>query len=152
MIGQSTARRGGPARRRGGRTPGVRFALPADMSDARTRLGEIGEDLAVEELQRRGYAVLARRYRRRGGEIDIVAVDGPTIVFVEVKARDGNRFGTAAEAVTLVKRRRLMAAARDYVTRHRCQDRPCRFDVVAIELENEVAGIEVFRNAFDVAG
>jgi putative endonuclease len=122
------------------------------MGNARTRLGEIGEDLAVRELQQRGYAVLARRYRRRGGEIDIVATDGPTVVFVEVKARDGRSFGAGFEAVTSLKRQRLVATARDFVARHQLHDRPCRFDVVAIQLVNEGAEIEVIRNAFDATG
>ena len=63
------------------------------MSRSRQTLGKIGEDLACHELERRGYAILARRYRRRGGELDIVARDGETIVFVEVKAREGREFG-----------------------------------------------------------
>ena len=77
------------------------------MSQARIALGKTGEDLACAELEKRGYAILARRYRRRGGEIDIVARDGATLVFVEVKARDGRAFGEAAEAVTAFKRRRI---------------------------------------------
>ena len=59
------------------------------MSLERVARGKIGEDLACRELERRGYAILARRYRSRVGEIDIVASDGPTLVFVEVKTRDG---------------------------------------------------------------
>src|SRR6185295_16624585 len=63
------------------------------MTHARIALGKTGEDLACRELTRRGYAILARRYRRRRGEIDIIARDGPTIVFVEVKARESHEFG-----------------------------------------------------------
>jgi len=122
------------------------------MSGERLRLGEIGEDLAVQELERLGYAVVARRYRRRYGEIDIVAVDGPTIVFVEVKARDGLQFGPAAEAVTAIKRRRLVATARDFLLRHRLEARPCRFDVVAVHVGADGPEFQVFRNAFDAAG
>lgn len=122
------------------------------MRSARIRLGEIGEDLAVQELERHGYAVLARRYRRRGGEIDIVARDGATVVFVEVKARDGCAFGEAAEAVTALKRRRLVATARDFLMRHRLHDRPCRFDVVAVSLDDEEPRIQLFRNAFGATG
>ena len=70
------------------------------MTMQRQALGKTGEDLAVEELERRGYAILARRYRTRHGEIDIVARDGETTVFVEVKARADAECGTAAEAVT----------------------------------------------------
>jgi putative endonuclease len=119
------------------------------MSRARVILGKTGEDLACAELERRGYAILARRYRRRGGEIDIVSRDGETIVFVEVKARDGRAFGEAAEAVTGVKRRRMTQIALDYMTRHRLSNRPCRFDVVSIHFDSGRAEIEVFQNAFD---
>ncbi len=70
------------------------------MTLQRQELGKSGEDLAVAELERRGYAILARRYRTRHGEIDVVARDGETTVFVEVKARTTGEFGTAAEAVT----------------------------------------------------
>lgn len=122
------------------------------MGNARTRLGEIGEELAVRELEQRGYAVLARRYRRRSGEIDIVATDGPTVVFVEVKARDGRAFGGGLDAVTAVKRQRLIATARDFLARQGWHDRPCRFDVVAIDLVDEVTRIAVIRNAFDATG
>ena len=119
------------------------------MTQARIALGKTGEDLACRELERRGYAILARRYRRRRGEIDIIARDGATVVFVEVKARDSLAFGEAAEAVTALKRHRITELAIDYVTRHRLTDCPCRFDVVSIQFEAGVPVIEVFQNAFD---
>ena len=115
----------------------------------RASLGKIGEDLACGELERRGYEILARRYRRRSGELDIVARDGATLVFVEVKARDGRAFGDGVEAVTLMKRRRMTRTAIDYVQRHRLGDRACRFDVVTVSLEAGAPSIEVFKNAFD---
>jgi putative endonuclease len=119
------------------------------VTRAGVRLGEIGEELAVQALERQGYAILARRYRRRGGEIDIVAVDGATVVFVEVKARDGSAFGGGSEAVTALKRHRLTATARDFLARHRLEARPCRFDVVAIDVSSGAPRLEVIRNAFD---
>jgi putative endonuclease len=119
------------------------------MSRARVILGKTGEDLACAELEKRGYAIIARRYRRRGGEIDIVARDGPTIVFAEVKAREGRAFGEAAEAVTAFKRRRITQLALDYMTRQRLSNCPCRFDVVSIHFDAGRPSIEVFQNAFD---
>ena len=119
------------------------------MSRARVVLGKIGEDLACRELERRGYAIVARRYRRRCGELDIVARDGATMVFVEVKARDGRLFGGAAEAITALKRRRITAIALDYLVRHHLSDCPCRFDVVSIHVEGDRPVIDVFQNAFD---
>ena len=121
------------------------------MTDTRVALGKIGEDLAVGELSRRGYQILARRYRRRGGELDIVAQDGPTIVFVEVKAREGLDFGSGGEAITALKRRRMAAVALDYLARHHLVERPCRFDVIAIDFKASEPTIEVYQNAFDVS-
>jgi len=118
------------------------------MTLARVALGKIGENLACRELERRGYAILARRYRRRGGELDIVARDGGTIVFVEVKARRGQDWGGGAEAVTPLKQRRMAQIAMDYLVRHRLAGHPCRFDVVSIDVGPGKPAIEVFRNAF----
>ena len=119
------------------------------MSRARVALGKTGEDLACRELERRGYAIVARRYRRRGGELDIIARDGQTLVFVEVKARDGRAFGEAAEAVTAVKRRRIAHLALEYVMRHHLASCPCRFDVVSIHYDMGRPVVEVYKGAFD---
>ena len=118
------------------------------MTVKRQQLGKSGEDLAVEELVSRGYAVLARRYRTRGGEIDIVAEQEGTVVFVEVKARATAEFGLAVEAVTPRKQRQLVSMARDYLAHARLHDRPCRFDVVAIDDVDSVPRITIYRNAF----
>jgi len=121
------------------------------MSRARQNLGEIGENLACDELRRRGYVILARRYRRRGGEIDIVLADGATVVFVEVKTRDGAAYGSGAEAVSWSKQRRIVSMAAEFLARHGLTDRPCRFDVVSIALAPEGPTIEVYTNAFDAS-
>ena len=122
------------------------------MSQRRIALGKTGEDLACRELERRGYAIIALRYRRRGGEVDIIARDGPTLVFVEVKARDSHAFGEAAEAVTWWKQRRIVRLASEYVMRHHESDTPCRFDVVSIQFDDGRPVIEVFQNAFSAVG
>ena len=121
------------------------------MTLERQELGKAGEDRAESELLRRGYAILERRYRTAHGEIDIVAMDGETTVFVEVKARRSAEFGTAAEAVTRVKQRRLVAMATDYLSRHHLHGCPCRFDVVAIDHDDQGSAprVTVFTNAFD---
>jgi putative endonuclease len=120
------------------------------MTSARTvGFGKTAEDLACAELERRGYAILARRYRTRVGEIDIVAREGAAIVFVEVKARSDDRCGHPAEAVTVWKQRRIAAMATDFLTRRRLHQAPCRFDVVAISgPEGGLQRIEVIRAAF----
>jgi len=119
------------------------------MTQSRIALGRIGEDLACGELEKRGYVVLERRYRRRGGEIDVIARDGETMVFVEVKAREGKDFGDAAESVTPRKRRRMTHVALDYLARQHIKECPCRFDVVSIHMGNGLPVIEVYQNAFD---
>jgi putative endonuclease len=118
------------------------------MALGRIALGKEGEDLACRELERLGYAIVARRYRRRGGELDIIARDGGTIVFVEVKARHGHAYGHAAEAVNFVKRRRMARLAMGYVMRHRLTNYACRFDVVSIHFDEPRPVIEVYQNAF----
>ena len=119
------------------------------MSDARVRMGKSGEDLACRELERRGYAIIARRYRVRGGELDVVARDGETIVFVEVKARAGRVFGDAAEAVTPLKQLRMTRLAEQYLVKHCLSECPSRFDVVSIHYEAGGTRVDVFQNAFD---
>src|SRR5207248_1437808 len=89
------------------RTKERAVAARVTVSRARVLFGKSGEDLACGELERRGYAIIARRYRCRSGELDIVARDGPTIVFVEVKTRESREYGEAAESVTWFKRRRM---------------------------------------------
>lgn len=104
------------------------------MTTARQDLGKSGEDLAVAELGRRGYAIVARRYRTRHGEIDVVARHGDELVFVEVRRRSGEMCGAAAESVTRHKQRRVARMAADYLSRHGLYDRcAVRFDVVAID-------------------
>ena len=121
------------------------------MTLARQQLGKSGEDRAVAELERLGYAILERRYRTKHGEIDIVARDGETMVFVEVKARATAEFGTAAEAVTRQKQRRLISMAVEYLSLTRQPEMPCRFDVVAIDGIDDAAVLTVYRGAFEVA-
>jgi putative endonuclease len=121
------------------------------MTLARVALGKTGEDLACRELTRRGYEILARRWRLRAGEIDIIARDGHTIVFVEVKARVGGDFGAPAEAVSRAKQRRIAQLAAMFLARNRLSDCRCRFDVVSVDVGARVPNVQVFQNAFDAA-
>ena len=118
--------------------------------DPRHALGKFGEDIACAELERLGYAILARRHRTRYGEIDVIASDAGTTVFVEVKTRDGEFCGSGVEAVTPWKQQRLGRMAIDYAARHGLLDTPCRIDIVAVDLGGGEPRIEVYRNAFDV--
>ena len=118
------------------------------MTHARLSFGEEGEALACEELQRRGYAILARRYRTSHGELDIVARDGDYLVFVEVKARDGCSFGEPEAAVTLQKQQRIVWMATDYLARLGTPDIACRFDVVGVNAATNPPSITVIADAF----
>lgn len=98
--------------------------------------GRRGEALAAHFLTHRGYEILARNYRTRRGEIDLIARDGKTVVFVEVKARTGSRFGSPCEAVDAKKQQRLRLAAEEWL----CQQEEvpfCRFDVIEVYLPAE---------------
>lgn len=99
----------------------------------RQLIGKKGEDLACRELERRGHTILARRYRTRFGEIDIVSEIDGLVVFVEVKARSSNRFGEAADQIPAWKQRRIAAMALDYLSFVDRLNDDCRFDVVAID-------------------
>jgi putative endonuclease len=117
----------------------------------RLDLGRTGEEMAVAALEAHGYAILACRYRTRYGEIDIIARDGDTTVFVEVKARATDMFGTAAEAVGPAKQRRLARMALDYAAKNNLIDRPCRFDVVAIDGAGTPSErVMIYKEAFEL--
>jgi len=109
------------------------------------RRGEAAETLACEYLRSQGLVVTARNYRCRFGEIDIVAREGRTLVFIEVRRRRTEAFGGAASSITRGKRLRLLTAARHYLARFNAAP-PCRFD--ALLISGEPARIEWIRNAF----
>ncbi len=98
----------------------------------RAAAGAAAEERAARYLEARGYEVLARNFRCRAGELDIVARDGETVVFVEVRSRAPSGFGSAAETVGWSKRAKLLKAAR-YFAHVKALDCPMRFDVVAID-------------------
>lgn len=107
--------------------------------------GARAEDLCEALLRRAGLRILARNWRCRFGEIDLVAEDAGTLVFAEVRLRAPGRFGGAAESITAAKRGRLLKAARLYLARRR--PAPCRFDVLLLDALAP-ARIRWIRNAF----
>jgi len=109
----------------------------------RSQTGKTGEDAAALHLRAAGYRIVKRNLRGPGGEIDIVAWDGATLVFIEVKTRRGRTFGSALGAVDARKRRRLRALAADYL-QFFPPDVKARFDVLAIERGE----LTLYRNAF----
>ena len=112
-------------------------------------IGLEGEAIALKYLRRKRYAILETRFRFLRGEIDIVARDGDTLVFVEVKMRTGGGYGRPEESVTSGKQRQIRKVAEGYLLLRRPGDVACRFDVVAIR-PGEGAGyaVEHFMDAF----
>ena len=109
----------------------------------RVGLGRGGESLAATWLEARGMRVVARNWRCAYGEIDLIAEQAGVLVFVEVKTRRGVRMGTPEEAITLAKRRHVIAAAQTYLADMACEQRPFRIDVLAIQLAPDGKLLEV---------
>ncbi len=117
-------------------------------SGARRQLGDQGEELAVAALKKQGYKILTRNYTCPLGEIDLVARQGGTLVFVEVKTRRGEQFGTPQEAVHFAKQAKLRRLADYYLKQQRLGEVPVRFDVVGITLGEQGPRVEIIANAF----
>ncbi|HHD56714.1 MAG TPA: YraN family protein [Desulfobulbaceae bacterium] len=118
--------------------------------ESTTTIGRQGEDLAVDWLRAHGYTIVARNYRRRFGEVDVIAHQGEYLVFVEVKTRSSGRFGSPFDAVTLRKQQQLSRIAKDYLVRNKKMDTPCRFDVLSIILaEDRPPTVDIIVNAFE---
>jgi len=121
------------------------------MSNRRITIGRHGEDIAAKYLRRQGFKVIKQNYRCRLGEIDIIARDGEELVFIEVKTRTSHSCGHPAQAVDRRKQGQLVKAAQTFMTETKQHDSPARFDVVAIQLEEDMAAeIDHIRNAFDL--
>ena len=115
-------------------------------------LGKTGESIATTFLKGAGFRILERNFRCVCGEIDIVARDGRSLVFVEVKCRNNKAYGPPQLAVTAFKQRQISKAALVWLSKRRLFDADARFDVVAIVLhEHDLPEIEHIRNAFDLA-
>jgi putative endonuclease len=127
---------------------GTRLAAASAMTYARQRLGEQGESIACEALEGLGYTIIERRYRTRFGEIDVVANDHGTVVFVEVKTKTDCTFSDPVESVTKQKQRRLVSMAEQYVAYHHLDNTPCRFDVVAVDSSVAPSRITIYKDAF----
>jgi putative endonuclease len=117
--------------------------------DARRDLGRRGEAVAEAFLRARRYTIVARNYRCRAGEIDLVALDGRVLVFVEVRSRRGAVAGTPLESVDGRKRARVARVARHFLAREGWGERDARFDVLGIRFDREPPEVEHVRGAFD---
>jgi len=121
------------------------------------KLGARGEQIAINYLQNWGYRILERNYRNRLGEIDIIARQGRDLVFIEVKTRSDNLFGSPFDSVTAAKQRQLSKVALEYLSKHNWLDHPARFDVVGVRLMEKSetilqdARVDIVQNAFDLS-
>ena len=116
-----------------------------------TSSGKRGEQLASLYLKRKGYAIIANNYRRAHGEVDIIAQDGKTLVFVEVKSRRNRAFGNPVDAVNSVKQKRLQFMARQYLSERDLRQVNVRFDIIEIlwgDTAAQSVKIHHVRNAF----
>ncbi len=111
--------------------------------------GNTAEDWAVRWLERHGFSIVERNVRTDAGEIDVVARDGETLCFVEIKARAGGSHGPAIEAVTRAKQRRVARAASLYLMLRGVRDVPCRFDVIGLDPSPDGWECTLLRNAFE---
>jgi putative endonuclease len=114
----------------------------------RHHIGAWGEEIASQYLQTKGYRILARNWRTQEGEVDLVAQDGETVVFVEVKTRTSKEFGWPEESITVTKRRRLQRSALAYLSDQDLMDIHWRIDVIAID-RNHSGGVERLEHYID---
>jgi putative endonuclease len=124
--------------------------MPHDepRSDRRRALGALGEDAAAAWYTARGFEIVDRNWRVREGEIDLVARQGRTIVFCEVKTRSSDRFGAPVEAVTLTKQRRLRTLAARWLAEHPGRRSEVRFDVASVMPGGATPSVAVIEAAF----
>ncbi len=118
---------------------------------AKRCLGVAGEKEAERFLKKKGYRIIARNYRTRHGEIDLIALDGDTLVFVEVKTRGSDNFGLPQEAVDRRKRAHITKVSKYFLAEnHGFKDHNVRFDVVGLTVEGGILRVEHISNAFEV--
>ncbi|MBU0697874.1 MAG: YraN family protein [Pseudomonadota bacterium] len=121
------------------------------MQNKRQQFGRKSESIAVRHLKKNGYKILEQNYRNQLGEIDVIAKDKDTLVFVEVKARRSGGYGSPKWAVTPKKQRQISKVALYYLKAVKQKNVKARFDVVAISSFDDNPRIELIKNAFELA-
>ena len=111
--------------------------------------GRFGEKLALKYLVNKGYNIIGYNYYTRYGEIDIIATHSGVYIFVEVKTRSDNQYGTPAEAVSIIKQRKMVKTALDYISKNNLFDTAVRFDVIEVFLKSKGYNINHIKNAFE---
>lgn len=119
------------------------------MTLDRLCLGRTGEEAAVKHLKKKGFRIVQRNFRCRIGELDIIAMDGPCLVFVEVRTKAGKAFGLPQESITPQKKHKLRLLASFYLQSNSIKDIPVRIDVIAVTVApgDRIAKIEHIKNA-----
>ncbi|MCL5736710.1 MAG: YraN family protein [Actinobacteria bacterium] len=121
------------------------------MPSPRARIGRSAEIAAAAELGRRGYRIVGSNYRCRFGEIDLIAEESGSLVFVEVRCKRTDTFGTPAESITIAKCAKIAAAAQFYLNERGIEDMACRFDVVEVgACDGRLCVTQVIRDAFSL--
>jgi putative endonuclease len=121
------------------------------LENSKQALGREGERLAELFLKKKGYKLVQRNYRCRGGEVDLIVLDRRVVVFVEVKTRTDHEFGSPLEAVEPRKQRRMILAAQLFLHEKKLHERDARFDVVGISWPGARPVVEHIQNAFVIA-
>lgn len=119
------------------------------MSARHLKRGQNGEEKARKYLRAQGLVILETNWWHRKGELDIICLDNEYIVFVEVKTRSKKGKELPGEALTLNKRKRLARAASAYLTQKKLWQRPCRFDLIAVTLDNQGCEVEHYSDVFE---
>lgn len=119
------------------------------MQSQRQILGQQGERIAERYLKKKGYRLVERNYRCPAGELDLIVLDRRVIVFIEVKTRTDERFGTPLESVHRLKQQRMIKAALFFLSQRRLHDRESRFDVVGVSFSGREPVVEHIQNAFE---
>lgn len=120
------------------------------MKPSTKKVGDWGEDLAAEELEKAGYKIIDRNFRTRFGEIDIIAEDGDTLIFVEVKAKSSIKYGTPAEMITKTKQHKLKLMSEYYISEKNYKG-PWRIDAVTILGDKFTHKIEILKNIIPIS-
>jgi putative endonuclease len=121
------------------------------LDNAKQVLGKEGERIAEQYLKKKGYKLIERNYRCHGGELDLIVLDRRVVVFVEVKTRTGQGFGSPFEAVEYHKQKRMIRAAQFFLNEKNLHQRDARFDVVGVSWSGREPVVEHIENAFELS-
>ena len=120
------------------------------MANTKIQTGKLGENIAADYLEKKGYRIVQRNYRCVFGEIDIIAIDRNVIVFIEVKSRRSAKYGCPQEAVGHNKKMKISKIALNYLKEKQFQDCRARFDVAAVKILPEGSEVKLIKNAIDL--